>query len=154
MFYEDFQVGRVTEIGTAAFTREGIRAYAEQYDPRVLEADHAGKELFAPGLLIASECMRRFVDWHAAFCAVAAERGEARPSLGVSPGLRDLRWRPVRPGDVVTVSIRTISMRLTSKPRWGLVGNTFTGRDQRRDEALFFSSLVFAFRRSAETTGE
>ena len=151
MYYEDFEIGRETETGSTLFTRELILAYAERYDPRVLAAERDGGELVASGLHVASEGMRRLVDWHAAFRAAAAARGETQPTLGVSPGFRELVWRHlVRPGDVVTFSMRTISMRETSKPRVGLVGNAFRGVNQRGEETLSFSSLVFAFRRSGK----
>jgi acyl dehydratase len=155
MYYEDFEIGRETETGSALFTRESILAYAERYDPRVVAAEREGRGLIASGLHVASEAMRQFVDWHAAFRAAAAERGESQPTLGVSPGVRDLVWRhPVRPGDIVTFSMRTVSMRETSKPHLGLVGNAFWGLNPRGQEALSFSSLAFAFRRSPESLGE
>ena len=154
MYYEDFEIGRVIEMGATSFTRKSILAYAELYDPRALVAERQGRGLVAPGLLVASEGMRRFVDWHAAFRAAAAARGEPQPTLGVSPGVRDLVWRhAVRPGDVVTYSMRTLSRRETSKPLWGLVGNAFRGVNQRGEEALSFSSLAFVFRKAAETQG-
>ena len=79
-------------------------------------------------------------------------RGEILPELGVSPGFREMRWpRPVREGDVVTFSMTTISMRETSKPKWGLVGNSFRGVNQRGEEVLSFSSVVLAARKPRES---
>jgi acyl dehydratase len=43
--------------------------------------------------------------------------------------------------------METVSKRETSKPRWGLVGNTFRGLNQRGEEVLVFSSLVLVARR-------
>ena len=154
MYYEDFEIGQQTQTGSTLFTGESIRAYAEAYDPRVLAAERESGDLVASGMHVASEAMRRFVDWHAGFRAAATARGETQPTLGVSPGIADLVWRhPVRPGDVVTFSLRTLSMRETSKPRFGLVGSAFLGVNQRGEETLSFSSLVFAFRRSAAGAG-
>ena len=154
MYYEDFEIGRETQTGSTLFTRESILSYGEVYDPRVLAARPQRADLIASRLHVASEGMRRFVDWHAAFRAAAAAQGRVEPTLGVSPGIRDLVARhPVLPGDTVTFSLRTLSMRETSKPRFGLVGTAFRGVNQRGEETLSFSSLAFAFRRSAATSG-
>ena len=154
MYYEDFAVGREVQTGSARFTRDSILAYAALYDPRVLAAERGGRGLVASSLHVASEGMRRLVDWHAAFRAAAEASGEPQPSLGVSPGFRDLRMHaPVLPDDVVTYSMRTVSARETSKPRWGLIGNAFEARNQRGEPVLSFSSLVLALRRSAEAGG-
>ena len=76
------------------------------------------------------------------------ERGEALPELGVSPGFKGMRWpRPVHEGDTVAYSVETVSKRETSKPKWGLIGNTFRGVNQRGEEVLVFSSVVLVARR-------
>ena len=80
--------------------------------------------------------------------AAMAERGETLPQLGVSPGFKSMRWpRPVREGDAVSYSMETVSKRETSKPEWGLVGNTFRGVNQHGEEVLIFSSVVLVARR-------
>ncbi len=92
--------------------------------------------------------MRRLVETRSALRAEMAARGEALPELGVSPGFKDMRWRrPVHEGDIVRYSMETVSKRETSKPKWGLVGNSFRGVNQRGEEVLVFSSLVLVARR-------
>jgi acyl dehydratase len=104
--------------------------------------------LTAAGLHLAAAGMRKLVDMRSALRAATAERGETLPELGVSPGFKAMRWpRPVREGDTVTYSMETISKRETSKPKWGLIGNTFRGINRRGEEVLVFSRVVLVARR-------
>jgi acyl dehydratase len=149
MFYEDMQIGSVTELGSTEFTRESIVAYARRFDPRVLAAAASQDgRLFASGLHVASVMMRRLVETRARTRELLAARGESLPELGVSPGFHGMRWpHQVREGDVVSYSMKTISKRETSKPKWGLVGNSFRGVNQRGEEVLIFASVVLAARK-------
>jgi acyl dehydratase len=152
MFYEDFVVGQSAELGSATFSREAILAYGRRFDPRILaRAAEAHAPLAASGLHVAAAGMRRLVEMRSALRAEMAARGDALPELGVSPGFKDMRWpHPVHEGDVVRYSMETISKRETSKPKWGLVGNSFRGVNQRGEEVLVFSSLVLVARRPQE----
>jgi acyl dehydratase len=151
MYFEDIEIGRVADIGSASFTRDSILAYARQFDPRVLDRADSGAPLAASGLHVASAAMRRLVEIRAALRAAMTARGEALPELGISPGFRDMRWpHPVLEGDVVSFSVETVSKRETSKPRWGLVENSVRGVNQRGESVLSFSGLVFAARRAPE----
>jgi acyl dehydratase len=148
MFYEDARIGQSASLGEAAFSREAILAYGRLFDPRIVAAARGDAPLAASGLHVAATGMRLIVDQRGALRAAMAERGEALPELGVSPGFQSMRWpHPVREGDTVSYSMETVSKRETSKPRWGLVGNTFRGLNQRGEEVLVFSSLVLVARR-------
>ena len=149
MFYEDFRIGQSADLGETTFSREAILAYGRRFDPRIVaQAAEGGGPLTAAGLHLAAAGMRKLVDMRSALRAAMAERGEALPELGVSPGFKAMRWpRPVREGDTVTYSMETVSKRETSKPRWGLIGNTFRGVNQRGEEVLVFSSVVLVARR-------
>jgi acyl dehydratase len=62
-----------------------------------------------------------------------------------------MRWPyPVHEGDIISYSVKTVSKRETSKPRWGLVTNIFRGVNQRGEEVLVFSSAVLIARRSED----
>ncbi len=149
MFYEDMRIGSVTNLGSTQFTRASILAYAQRFDPRILAAFAAGEPLAASGLHVAAAGMRRLVETRAALRATMTARGEALPELGVSPGFKQMRWpHRVIEDDVVSFSMETASKRETSKPEWGLVGNSFRGINQRGEEVLTFSSLVLAARRT------
>jgi acyl dehydratase len=58
-----------------------------------------------------------------------------------------IETHPVHEGDVVTYSMETVSNRETSKPKWGLIGNTFRVVNQRGEEVMVFSSVVLVARR-------
>ncbi len=151
MFYEDMRIGRVTELGSTAFTRESILGYARRFDPRLLSRAGEVGPLVASGLHLASAAMRRLVETRAALREAMAARGEILPELGVSPGFREMRWpNPVREGDVVSFSMETISKRETSKPDWGLVGNRFRCVNQLGKDVLVFSSVVLVARKAPE----
>jgi acyl dehydratase len=151
MYFEDMQIGRVTDLGSASFTRDSILAYARQFDPRVLLRADVGAPLAASALHVASAAMRRLIETRAALRAAMAARGETAPDLGVSPGFRDMRWpHPVLEGDVVSFSMEIVSKRETSKPSWGLVVNSLRGINQRGENVLSFSGAVLAVRRTAE----
>jgi acyl dehydratase len=152
MFYEDFRIGQSADLGQSEFSREAILAYGRRFDPRIVaEAAEGRTPLAASGLHVAAAGMRRLVDMLSALRAAMAERGETSPELGVSPGFKGLLWpRPVHEGDVVSYSMKTVSKRETSKPKWGLVGNHFRGVNQRGEDVLFFSSVVLVARRSRD----
>ena len=149
MFYEDTRIGKLASLGEAMFSREAILAYGRLFDPRIVAAAARGDApLIASGLHVAATGMRRIVDTRSVLRAAMAERGETLPQLGVSPGFKNMRWpHPAREGDIVSYSMETASKRETSKPKWGLVGNTFRGVNQRGEEVLIFSSVVLVARR-------
>ena len=149
MFYEDILIGQSTDLGQTEFSREAILAYGKRFDPRIVaQAADGSARLAAAGMHVAAAGMRRLVDTRSALRAALAERGETLPQLGVSPGFKDMRWpHPVHEGDIVSYSVETVSKRETSKPRWGLVTNTFRGANQSGEEVLVFSSAVLIARR-------
>src|SRR3984957_4040891 len=149
MFYEDVRIGQSLALGEEAFSRESILAYGRLFDPRIVgRAAEAGRPLAASGLHVAAAGMRRLVDTRSSLRAAMAERGETLPQLGVSPGFKGMRWPyPVHEGDIVFYSMETVSKRETSKPKWGLIGNSFRGVNQRQEEVLVFFSVVLIARR-------
>jgi acyl dehydratase len=152
MFYEDVHIGQSADLGPTKFSREAILAYGKRFDPRIVAHAAEGRaRLVAAGMHVAAAGMRQLVDARSALRTAMAERGETLPQLGVSPGFKDMRWpRPVHEGDIVSYSMETVSKRETSKPEWGLVGNTFRGVNQHGQEVLVFSSAVLVLRRSKD----
>ncbi|HEY4807196.1 MAG TPA: dehydratase [Roseiarcus sp.] len=150
MFYEDVRVGQSLALGEAAFSREAILAFGRQFDPRIVAKAAEGRApLAASGLHVAAAGMRQLVDARSSLRATMAERGETLPQLGVSPGFKGMRWPyPVYEGDIVSYSMETVSKRETSKPKWGLIANSFRGVNQRQEEVLVFSSVVLIARRA------
>ena len=101
-YFDDFEPGRVFELGSRTVTAEEIVAFGREFDPQPFHVDEEAAAASIFGGLIASGWhtgamwMRLYVD--------ALLGGAA--SLG-SPGIEELRWlAPVRPGD-------TLSARLT-----------------------------------------
>lgn len=94
-YWEDFEVGDVTELGEVEVTEEEIVAFAERYDPQPFHVDAAAAEDGPFGGLIAS-------GWHTAALFMGLfVRGILLDSASMgSPGVEQLRWTaPVRPGD-------------------------------------------------------
>lgn len=101
LYFEDFQINNVFELGEVEVTEREILEFGRAYDPQVFHVDpvRAAQSSFgglvASGFLTASLCMRRYVD---AILVHAACEG--------SPGIDEVRFhRPVRPGDVLTARL-------------------------------------------------
>jgi acyl dehydratase len=98
-YWEDFEVGEATDLGSCSITEAEILAFARKYDPQPFHTDAGAARQSIYGGLIAS-------GWHT--CAlmmrlsVEAARREGAAATG-SPGLDSCRWlKPVRPGDVLS----------------------------------------------------
>jgi acyl dehydratase len=126
-YFEDFEVGKVIEIGSRTVTEEEIIAFASQFDPQPFHVDPAAAKQSIYGGIIASgwhTCslmMRMMVD---GFLKDAA-------SLG-SPGVDEIRWlKPVRAGDTLTVVTTATEVRpSTSKPDRGVVHTLWQANNQ------------------------
>ena len=95
--FEDFEPGRVFELGAREVTEEEIVAFARAWDPQPFHVDpEAAQEsifcgLIASGWHTGAMWMRLYVD---SLLVGAASMG--------SPGIEELRWlAPVRPGDTL-----------------------------------------------------
>ncbi len=95
--FEDFEPGRVFELGTREVTEGEIVAFAREWDPQPFHVDpEAAQEsifggLIASGWHTGAMWMRLYVD---SLLVGAASMG--------SPGIEELRWlAPVRPGDTL-----------------------------------------------------
>jgi len=118
IYWEDFKVGEVLDMGSHTFSEEEIVAFALQFDPQPIHIDAEAAKASIYGGLIASGwhtcaiCMRHMVDAYV----------NETISMG-SPGLDNIRWvKPVRPGD--TIAFRrtiTASRASASRPDAGLM---------------------------------
>jgi acyl dehydratase len=117
-FWEDFQVGAVTQLGTHLMTAEEILEFSRSFDPQPFHADPKLAErsvfhgLIASGWHSAAIWMRLY--WDGLLHRAA--------SLG-SPGVDKIVWlAPVRPGDELTASMEVLDTRPSqSQPTRGLV---------------------------------
>jgi acyl dehydratase len=118
LYWEDFRVGEVHEMGCHTFTEEEIIEFAARYDPQPIHIDREAAAGSFFGGLIAS-------GWHT--CSVGMRFAvdsyiNSGVSLG-SPGLDNIRWhKPVRPGDTITYRRTTLATRASSsRPGVGLM---------------------------------
>ena len=126
-YFEDFEVGKIIEVGQRSVTEEEIIAFATQFDPQPFHVDQdaAAKSMYggiiASGWHTCSMMMRMVVD--------GILRNSA--SLG-SPGLDEIRWlKPVRGGDTLTVSTTVLESKpSSSKPDRGVVLTVWEAKNQ------------------------
>ena len=127
LYWEDFKVGELLEMGSHCFTAEEIIDFARQFDPQPFHIDpQAARESFY-GTLIAS-------GWHT--CAVAMRLMcdsyvNRTRSMG-SPGVDNIRWlAPVKAGDTLTYRRIALEARASrSRPGVGLVRNRWEAINQ------------------------
>jgi acyl dehydratase len=120
-YFEDFAPGEeYTQPGSYTLTEEEIREVGERWDPQPFDIDPVAAKASIFGGLVASS-----VHLFAISTAIPAG-SEAEPSAAVSAlGIDKLRVRaPVRPGDELTLRIRTLECRESrSRPELGIVRN-------------------------------
>jgi acyl dehydratase len=95
--FDDFEAGRVYDLGTKVVSEDEIVAFARQFDPQPfhLDADAAKDSVFggliASGWHTGAMWMRLYVD-----SLLGGATGQG------SSGIEELRWlAPVRPGDTL-----------------------------------------------------
>jgi acyl dehydratase len=107
LYFEDFQVGQVIELGTRAVTEAEIIAFAAAFDPQYFHTDPAAAKASIWGGLVAS-------GWHTAalFMRLLVD-GHLREVASIaSPGVEDISWlKPVRPGDRLSARLTVIAAR-------------------------------------------
>ncbi|SVB68845.1 uncharacterized protein METZ01_LOCUS221699 [marine metagenome] len=145
IYFEDFQVGQVYELGSYTVSEEQILTFAREFDPQpfhvdsVLAAESIYGGIIASGLHTASIFMRLLCD--GLLCRSA--------SMG-SPGQDELRWlRPVRPGDTLTAR-GTVEELIPSKskPDRGLVRKSYEVLNQHGEKVMTMRGLGMFGRRS------
>ena len=138
IYFEDFRVGQVIELGSRTVSKDEIIAFARKFDPQPFHIDEAAAErsiyggLIASGMHTCSIFMRLLYD---GLLSRAASMG--------SPGQDELRWiKPVRPGD--TLSARGLVEELIpsrSKPDRGLIRTTYEVFNQDGDKVMMVRGL-------------
>jgi acyl dehydratase len=150
IYFEDLEIGRVTEFGSYDVTREEVLEFARKYDPQPfhLSDEEAAKTHF--GRLAAS-------GWHTAAMtmAVIARHVVAHEQAGLgSPGIDELRWKkPVYPGD--TLNVRGEILEKTpsrSRPEMGSFRTRTTVTNQNGETVMTFISIVLIRRRPSSET--
>jgi len=118
LHYEDFEVGKVIELGRYHVTREEVLEFARAYDPLPFHIDEAAAKASVLGGLCAS-------GWHS--CAMLMRMicdGYLHRAAGMgSPGLSEVKWlKPVYVGEILTGRMTVLSRRISSKrPEMGIL---------------------------------
>jgi acyl dehydratase len=120
-YFEDFNVGDVTEVGPVTVTEAEIVDFAERFDPQPFHIDVEGAKASPFGGLIAS-------GWHttALFMGMFVRAVLLDSASLGSPGVEEIRWTaPVRPGDTLHGRSTVTDVRPSLKnPRRGTVFTT------------------------------
>ena len=153
-YFEEFELGDRTELGSYTFTTETIKRFAEAFDPQPfhLDEDQAEKSLFgglcASGWQTAAVWMRLMVD-KGLRNSGTEQVGSGRPRIGPSPGFEELKWlKPVMAGETIFYSTEVIELRPSrSRPEWGILTNRNEGRNEAGELVFSFIGRVFVERR-------
>lgn len=97
IYFEDFSVGDVFDLGTIEVTEAEIVEFARKYDPQPFHLDPSAAAASPFGGLIAS-------GWHTGsmYMRLLADGLLNDSSSQGASGIEDLRWlAPVRPGDTL-----------------------------------------------------
>jgi acyl dehydratase len=126
-YWEDFEVGEVTELGPVEVTEAEILEFARRYDPQPFHVDSEAAKASPFGGLIAS-------GWHttAVFMGMFV-RGILLDSASLgSPGVEEIRWTaPVRPGDRLSARVTIVdSQPSATNPTRGTVITSNEVRNQ------------------------
>ena len=145
LYWEDIEVGAVTEFGSYGVTRDEVLEFAQKYDPQPFHVDDEAAARTHFGRIAAS-------GWHTAAMTmrVIVDSLSRNPQAGLgSPGVDDLRWlKPVYPGDTLTMRGRIIDKTPSrSKPELGTIRTQTTVANQDGVDVMRFTSIVLMRRR-------
>lgn len=111
IWFEDFEVGHVFDLGSVTAETEEIIEFARRYDPQWYHLDEAKAKqsqwggLIASGMWTVSAAMRLYVDGLLAKAAPDA-----------SPGMEETRWlKAVYAGDVLHLTITVLETSPSSR---------------------------------------
>ena len=161
-FFEDYEIGQVTELGSHRFTAEDIVRFASAFDPQPFHVDedaaansHFGG-LVASGWHTGAVMMRLLVEHRRRRLAEAVARNEPVGRIGPSPGFEDLRWvRPVRAGDVIGYRSTVLAKRdWPKRPGWGLLSHRNEGFNQDGELVFAMTGHVLVERRAPVAAAE
>lgn len=111
LFFEDFAVGDVIELGTYAMTEAEIIDFGRRFDPQYFHIDPEAAASSPFGGLIAS-------GWHtcSAWARLWIDTVMSRADGRGSGGMQEVRWlEPVRPGDSLSATVEVLNTRPSSR---------------------------------------
>jgi acyl dehydratase len=155
-YFDDLNVGRVSELGSHTFGREEIIDFARKFDPQAFHLSDEG----AVGTLFAGLCasgwhtaaiwLRLVVDYRRRTADQMRFRGERPAQYGPSPGFEAVRWmRPVYPGDTIRFQSTIAALSPSkSRPTVGLLTSDNTGHNQDGARVFAIRAKIFVERRA------
>ena len=155
MFFEDRQIGEVSDFGRHTFNRDEIIAFAREFDPQPFHLDDAAAKaslfgaLCASGWHTASIFIREVVTHRLGGSSSSRAAGKRQPVYGPSPGFRNLRWpKPVYVGDTIEFRARLAEkIDLKSRPGRGILASEVQARNQKGEIVFALISQILADRR-------
>jgi len=143
LYFEDIHVGEKIIVGTHTADKEGMIEFAKKWDPQVFHIDEAAAA-HHNGLIASSNYT---------MCVVTRVIGLNLhiKTYGVMEYKEIKVHAPVRPGDVLTVSMEWVGKRASrSKPDRGVVHSLVEVRNQRHELALSYISSIMMMKRDSE----
>lgn len=146
-YYEDIEVGEVTEHGDRTLQREDVLEFAETYDPQDIhtDPDHAGETMY--GGVIAS-------GWQTAATVMSLLVEDVLTDMAAlgARGVDELRWhRPVYPGDTLSIRTEIVDKRPSeSRDDRGYVDHRVEGINQDGEVVISWIGLGIVARRDAD----
>ncbi|CCG41451.1 MaoC family dehydratase [Magnetospirillum molischianum] len=146
-YFEDYLPGSVHRCGSIAVEEEEVLAFARRFDPQIFHIDPEAAAQGPFGGLIAS-------GWHTAglMMRLLAEHFLTTVGSLASPGIDQLRWlRPVRPGDVLSVTVTVLdAVPSRSKPDRGIVTSAIEVVNQRTEPVMTLTAVNMIARRPTD----
>lgn len=155
MFFEERQIGEITDLGRHTFSRDAILAFAREFDPQPFHLDEAAAKaslfggLCASGWHTSAIFIRQVVTHRLSATPAVQSASERQPAYGPSPGFRNLRWpKPVYVGDTIEFRARlSEKIDLKSRPGRGILASDVQGRNQKGEIVFALVSQILADRR-------
>lgn len=138
LYLEDLSVGQTFKSRAYLVTTEEIKNFAKQYDPQPFHLDElVAEKTFFKGLAASG--------WHTAAITMRLLVETVDISGGlIGAGIENLRWfKPVRPGDALTLECGIVSLRKSvSNPKQGVVKVKHVVYNQHAEPVEAFSSTI------------
>jgi acyl dehydratase len=148
-YFEDLEVGYVSEQGTKRLTKEDIIEFAMEFDPQPFHVDEAAAAESIFGGIIASGlqtlCICNKLSYEAFYEGIEIVAGK---------GIDGMRfYEPVCPGDVLSVEVEVVGLESDSgPPDRGLVEIRVRGFNQRDEKVVGYTTYSYVARRTTERT--
>jgi acyl dehydratase len=161
LYFEDRQIGELTDLGSHTFEKGEIIAFAREFDPQPFHLDEAAARaslfggLCASGWHTAAHYVRAMNTMRLKANAEARARGVPLARYGPSPGFRSLSWpKPVFVGDTLEYRGRLAQkIDLESRPDRGILATEVQARNQKGEVVFTVISQILAERREPYRPG-